>query len=194
MSKKSNWNITSQSFRQLIEAVRNARCGSIRPRRDVTFSMQWTFDHCLLRWVILRASSALLCSRASGPSSSAQLQVTESDVALFVPATRSDIFLLLRKSSAVTTTGEREVEGGGGEWDTTNLNRHFDSTVLYSTVQYWTCIPFFDFFGNRLQSCMLVNLARQVVMISTSKSYLVWGWRKRVIGDSMALSIDTFLF
>ena len=67
-------------------------------------------------------------------------------------------------------------------------------TVLYSTVQYCTWIPFFDFFGNRLQSCMLVNLARQVVMISTSKSYLVWGWRKRVIGDSMALSIDTFLF
>ena len=83
---------------------------------------------------------------------------------------------------------------GGGEWDKTNLNRHFDSTVLYSTVQYCTWIPFFDFFGNRLQSCMLVNLARQVVMISTSKSYLVWGWRKRVIGDSMAISIYTFLF
>ena len=106
---------------------------------------------------MLRASSALLCSRASGPSSSAQLQVTESDVAMFVPATRSDILLLLRKSSAVTTTGERDVEGRGGEWDKANLNGHFHFestvTVLYSTVPKY----------------LFVYLARQVVMISTSK-------------------------
>ena len=105
--------------------------------------------------------------------SSAQLQVTESDMAILIPATRSYILILLRKSSAVTTTGDRDVEGRGGEWDKTNLNGHSDSTVLYRTVQYCTKIPFFDFFGNRLQSCMLVNLARQVVMISTSESYLV---------------------
>ena len=93
-------------------------------------------------------------------------------MAMFVPATRSDILLLLRKSSAVTTTGERDVEGRGGEWDKANLNGHFHFestvTVLYSTVPKYLSSTS-SAIVCKVADLMLVYLARQVVMISTSK-------------------------
>ena len=128
--------------------------------QECNFSMQWPFNHCLHARVMLRASSALLRSRASGPSSSAQLQVTESDVALFVPATRSDIFLLLRKSSAVTTTGDRDVEGRGVSGIKRILMDILTaqySTVLYSTVPKYLLRLLRQPFAKLLISCLSIS-------------------------------------
>ena len=158
--------------------------------------MQWPFNHCLHARVMLRASSALLCSRASGPSSKRALRTCRSQSGHRIWYGHINTRYAIRHLTSSSKIFRRDNDWGmwrRGERDETNLNGHLDSTVLYCTVPKYLSSTS-SATVCKVADIMLVYLARQVVMISTSESYLVWGWRKRVIGESIALSIYAFLF
>jgi hypothetical protein len=182
-SQKSQW---EHYLTKLLTTDRDSWQGEVpisSASQECNFSMQWPFNHCLHARVMLRAPSALLRSRASGPSSKRALRsCSSSDLDVSYPFPQRDpTSCFFSRNLCRHNDGweDVDVEGGGGmERISTDLLTARSTvpycSVLYSTVPYPYCteIPFFDFFDSRLQSSL--SISRQAAMSSASTSCTLW--------------------